>query len=618
MRAALARDAPQGVEKGPGDVTQPAAGEPFEAAQEPQDRTLSIPALCLVAFAIGVVAACGAVLFRYMISFVHNLFYSGTFSFVYDSEVFEAPSPWGVFIILSPVIGGLIVVFLVRTFAPEAKGHGVPEVMYAVYHNNGNVRGVVAIVKSLASAISIGSGASVGREGPIIQIGASFGSTIARWLNLARWQKITMLSAGAGAGIAATFNTPLGGVMFAVELLLPEVSGRTFLPVVVATATATYIGRISLGLDPAFDVPLDLVAASAPLNLHELALFAVLGLLAGGAAWAFVKFLAFTEDLFPKIPGGAYVQNVIGMLIVGTLGYAMMQTTGHYHLMGVGYATIQSIVSGQDYLLWVLAALMFGKILATSVSLGAGASGGVFSPSLFIGATLGGAVGWIGNWLFPGMGITTTEFAVVGMGAVLGGATGASMTAIVMIFEMTRDYTVIVPLVLAVALAVGVRRWLVVENIYTVKLRRRGRPIPSERHTNMYLVMQARDLMSADPLILPADTPVREALERLAAENKRHIVVADGGRIAGYARLGSAHYIASTSAGQSLRDVTADDFVVAPETSILNAIVTRMARRNRSFAIVVRAGEGVPRPEDVVGVIESPEIAGAVLRNHYS
>ncbi len=593
--------------------------EPLPFAEEPAERVLSVPALCLVALSIGVVAAIGAVIFRYMISFVHNLFFSGTINFHYDANLFEAESPWGVGIILAPVIGGLIVVWLVKTFAPEAKGHGVPEVMYAVYHNKGDVRGVVAIVKSMASAISIGSGASVGREGPIIQIGASFGSTIARKLNLPAWQKITMLAAGAGAGIAATFNTPLGGVLFAVELLLPEVSGRTFLPVVVATATATYLGRIAFGLDPAFDVPLSALDPEAPVNVPELLLFAVLGLLCGVASWAFVRFLAWAEDLFPKLPGGPYVQNIIGMTLVGLLGYGFMVYTGHYHVMGVGYASIQAIVSGADYSVLLLVALLAGKLLATSISLGAGASGGVFSPSLFIGATLGGALGGFADWLFPGQGFSVAAFAVVGMGALVGGATGASMTAIVMIFEMTRDYNVIVPLVLAVALAVGVRRWLTTDNIYTVKLRRRGRPIPNDRHTNMYLVQQARDLMSRDFVILPETTTIRDALQTLAEGGEKHIIVSDGGRIAGYVRFGTVPYTPSEGLGeQTLHDILSDDYVVAPEASILNTIVTRMSKRRRSFAIVVRVDGGVPRPEDVVGVIEAREIAGAVVRNHYA
>lgn len=589
--------------------------------EESQEPVLSAPALCVVAFTIGVVAAVGAVLFRYMIAFVHNLAFNGRISFFYDANHFEAASVWGPFIILAPIIGGLIVVFLVKTFAPEAKGHGVPEVMYAVYHNNGDVRGVVAIVKSIASAISIGSGASVGREGPIIQIGASFGSTIARTLKLPRWQKITMLAAGAGAGIAATFNTPLGGVLFAVELLLPEVSGRTFLPVVVATATATYIGRIALGLDPAFLVPLSAVDPQHAINLAELVGFAFLGLVAGVASWAFIRFLAFCEDFFPKLPGNDYTRNIIGMTLIGLLAYGFFVTTGQYHTAGVGYATIQSIVSESNYsyTLFLLVALLIGKLVATSVSLGAGASGGVFSPSLFIGATLGGAVGALGAWLFPGEGFNMAEFAVVGMGALVGGATGASMTAIVMIFEMTRDYNVIVPLVLAVALSVGVRRWFIAADIYTIKLRNRGRPIPSVRHTNMYLVQQARDLMNRNFVVLPAATSVRDAIKLVGQEGQRkHVVVSEEGRIVGYARFGSVLYAPSIRADQTLADIISDDFVVAPENNILNSIITRMNRRARSFAIVVRAGVVVPRPEDVVGVIDSPEIAGAVIRNHYS
>ncbi len=584
---------------------------------EPEDRTLALPALCVVAFLIGAVAAAGAVIFRLMISVVHNLFFNGTFSFHYDANQFEPASPFGAFIILAPVIGGLIVVFLVKTFAPEAKGHGVPEVMYAVYHNNGNVRGIVAVVKSIASAISIGSGASVGREGPIIQIGASFGSTIARALSLARWQKITLLAAGAGAGIAATFNTPLGGVMFAVELLLPEVSARTFLPVVVATATATYLGRIALGLDPAFFVPLSFAQPQEAINALELVGFAVLGILAGLVCWAFVRLLAYSEDAFPKLPGNAYTQNIVGMLAIGVMSYIFVLTSGQPHTAGVGYATIQAIVSGGHYTLLLFIALLIGKLLATTISLGAGASGGVFSPSLFIGAALGGTVGTIGSLIAPTAGFSVAEFAVVGMGAVVGGATGASMTAIVMIFEMTRDYNVIVPLVLAVALSVGIRRWLITENIYTVKLRNRGRPIPTIRHTNMYLVQQARDLMSTRFVVLPAESKVEEALKVVSDQPGTHIVVSEGGRILGYVRFGSVPY-KPAHGKQTLRDLVSTDFVIAPETSILNTIVSRMSRRDRGFAIVVKPAGAVPRPDDVVGVIDSPEIAGAVIRNHYA
>ena len=346
--------------------------------------------------------------------------------------------------------------------------------------------------------------------------------------------------------------------------------------------------------------------------------YALLGTAAGVTSWAFIRFLAFCEDFFPTLPGNAYTQSIIGMLLVGFIFYGFQLATGHPETAGVGYATIQSILNGGTVTILILLALVIGKLVATSISLGAGASGGVFSPSLFIGATLGAAFGAIGDALFPDSGFSVIAFAVVGMGALVGGATGASITAIVMIFEMTRDYHVIVPLVLAVALSTSIRRALIVENIYTVKLRHRGRPIPIIRHTNMYLVRQARELMNKDFIVLPVDTTIADALKQLADRPGAHIIVSDGARIAGVARLTAGSYLPDRHAGQTLGSVVVDDFVIAPDTSILNTIITRMNRRSRRLAIVVDTKARVPRPEDVVGVIAAAEISGAVIANHYA
>jgi CIC family chloride channel protein len=306
------------------------------------------------------------------------------------------------------------------------------------------------------------------------------------------------------------------------------------------------------------------------------------------------------------------------MLVIGVLFYAFQLTTGHPHTAGVGYATIQSILNGETVGFGLVVALFAGKLFATSVSLGSGASGGVFSPSLFIGATLGAAFGALGTHFFPNAGFSVIEFAVVGMGALVGGATGASMTAIVMIFEMTRDYNIIVPLVVAVALATGMRRALIVENIYTVKLRHRGQPIPTIRHTNMYLVRQARELMNKDFIILPIDTTIADALAAIAKRPQAHVIVSDGMRVTGVARLAAGSYTPDRYAGQTLRSVTEEDFVISPDTAILNTIISRMNRRGRSLAIVVSNRTRIPRPEDVVGVIAPPEIAAAVIANHYA
>ena len=210
-------------------------------------RRLGLLPLSLLALLVGVVTGLGAVVFRGLIGLVHNVFFLGQFSFAYDSSIFTPFNPWGPAVILVPVIGGLAVTWIVSNFAPEAKGHGVPEVMDAIYYQQGVIRPVVAVVKSIASAIAIGTGAAVGREGPIIQIGAALGSTLGQVVRMQAGQRITLVAAGAGAGIAATFNTPIGGVLFATELMLPEISVNTFLPVAIATGTATFIGRLFFG-----------------------------------------------------------------------------------------------------------------------------------------------------------------------------------------------------------------------------------------------------------------------------------------------------------------------------------------------------------------------------------
>jgi len=215
-------------------------------------RQVNLVYLSLLAVLVGIGTGYGAVAFRSMIALIHNIGFRGLFSFAYDANQFTPQSPLGLWIILVPVGGALIVTFLVKNFAPEAKGHGVPEVMDAVYYKAGAIRPVVVVVKSFASAISIGTGGAVGREGPIVQIGSAFASSIGGWLGLAPWQRITLVAAGAGGGIAATFNTPLGAVLFAVELMLPEISVRTFMPVALATATATFVGRLYFGYRPTF------------------------------------------------------------------------------------------------------------------------------------------------------------------------------------------------------------------------------------------------------------------------------------------------------------------------------------------------------------------------------
>src|SRR5208283_975887 len=369
-----------------------------------ETRSLKAPALWALSIPVGIVAGLGAVVFRALIGFFHNLLFLGKLSTSYDANRHTPPGPWGPFIILVPVLGAVGVAFLVKNFAPEAKGHGVPEVMDAVYNRRGVIRPAVSVVKALASALSIGSGASIGREGPIIQIGASFGSTVGQLLSVPAWQRITLIAAGAGGGIAATFNTPVGGVLFAVEIILHEVSVRTLVPVFIATATATYIGQLFFGPHPSFFVPAletPFFVVAQPLVLVA---YAVLGVIAGLVSALFIRSIYGCEELFERyVKGGYYIQHMSGMLIVGVLMYALMHRFGHYYVQGVGYATIQDLLGGVGYSFYLLLVLFAAKLLATSLTLGSGASGGVFSPSLFLGATSGAAFGIVLKHIVPSL-----------------------------------------------------------------------------------------------------------------------------------------------------------------------------------------------------------------------
>lgn len=446
-----------------------------------KERTFSALSFFLLSIVIGIVAGLGAVAFRGLIALFHNLSFLGKFSFSYNANVHTAASPWGPFIILVPIGGALIVVFLIKNFAPEAKGHGVPEVIDSIYYNKGIIRPIVALIKSIASALSIGIGGSVGREGPIIQIGASFGSTVGQVLKMSVWQRITLIAAGAGGGIAATFNTPIGGILFAIEIMMHEVSVRTLVPVSIATVVATYIGQLFFGSHPSFVVPGLETVYFQTASPWVLITYIGLGIIMGLISVLYLKSIYWFEDLFEKyIKVSYYLRHAIGMALVGITFYLLMVAFGHYYIQGVGYATVQDVLEGNLNIVYILLLLFVLKLLAVSLTLGSGASGGIFSPGLYMGATMGGVYGIVLSAIFPSLSITPPAFAVAGMAGVIGGSTGAAMAAIVMIFEMTRDYTVIMPMAITVAVSYLIRRKFTAATIYTEKLLRRGHTIPEE------------------------------------------------------------------------------------------------------------------------------------------
>ncbi|MEJ2687300.1 MAG: chloride channel protein [Gammaproteobacteria bacterium] len=559
--------------------------------------------VALLAVLVGLVAGFGAVAFRLLVALFRNLFFFGRLSFVYDANFHTLPSAWGVAVILVPVVGAVVVAFLVKDFAEEARGAGVAEVIDAVYYQRGVIRPVVALVKALAASVSLGSGASVGREGPIIQIGATFGSTVGQLVRMADWERAALIACGAAGGIAATFNTPIGGVLFAIEIIMAEISARTLVPVALATGTATLVGQTFFGDHPVFHL------ATVPERAHILPLgtFAAdagLGLLIGLMAVAFIRGIYLAQDLFDRVPGNYYFRHGLGMLVLGLVMYLLMAGSGHYYVEGAGYATVRDLLTGALNASYLLALLFALKLLVTAVSLGSGASGGVFSPALFMGATVGAGYGALLNQIFPGH-VDPAVMAVAGMAGAVGAVTGAVVTGMVMVFEMIRDFDVIAPLLITTALAYGLRRLLLEDSVYTMKLARRGHYIPELRQTSAYLLESAGRVLRVPVVTMTAEQWTAGMPD--AAAGAPHVLITEHGRLYGVVPAEQVQGRLEHSPTHGDPHGSVQRFVVVRADQPVASVVASL-RAARLPAAVVSVDGRAERPEDVLGVLSGEEI----------
>ena len=435
----------------------------------------------VLAIIVGLAAGFGAVGFRLLINFFQSIAYGSS-----DNLLEVVSGLVWYHKIWIPALGGLIVGPLVYFGAREAKGHGVPEVMEAVALRSGLIRKRLVVIKSLASALTIGSGGSVGREGPIVQIGSAIGSSIGQLTKVSADRLRTLVGCGAAAGIAATFNAPIAGSMFALEIILGDFGVATFSPIVISSVTATAVSRHFLGDTPAFIVPAyELVSA------WEFPMYITLGIFCALVAVIFVRTLYKMEDLFDglKFPP-EYFKAILGGLVLGLMGLVFPE------VLGVGYGAIdQSLL--QNYAWWILLLLVACKMLATSITIGSGGSGGVFAPSLFLGAMAGGFFGLLVNNLFPEVTASAGAYGIVGMGAVVSATTHGPLTAILMLFEMTGDYKIILPLMVTCIISSLAAAQLLKESIYTLKLIRRGIDIRAGKEVNVLKSIRAGEVMNS-------------------------------------------------------------------------------------------------------------------------
>jgi Chloride channel protein EriC len=458
--------------------------------------------LFAIALVVGVGSGLGAVVFRYLISGITWLA-TGHAEFGQAGYVGSAHLPWlGLsFFVLIPAVGGLLYGPLVNRSAREARGHGVPEVMVAVAENGGRIRPQVAVVKALASALTIGTGGSVGREGPIVQIGSAMASTLGQWVRMPENRMRILVACGAGGGIAATFNAPITGVFFGLEIILREMSVDALFAVMLSAMVADAVAIPFLGNTPFLAQFPHGAALHHPQNYLLVAALAVIAALIG---LGFTKILYGIEDLCDRLWKGRpeWARPVAGGLLVGVLLLAIPQ------LYGVGYPVMFKALAG-DYALWFLVLLAVGKILATSLTLGVGGSGGVFAPTLFIGLMVGTAFGVVVDHLFGSVAGDPALYAAIGMAAVFCSAARAPLTSLASIVEMTGDFTLTLPVMLTVGISTALSRGISYGTIYTTKLLRRGQDIDRAAPWRAFTDLKANDAMR--PLPVPLEIPVHRA-----------------------------------------------------------------------------------------------------------
>ncbi|MBU4484145.1 chloride channel protein [bacterium] len=452
---------------------------------------------------VGIVAGFGAVAFRMSISVVSKIGFGESHSFL--ERVSEIPIYWK---ILIPAIGGLVVGPIIYFMAREAKGHGVPAIMEAVAVHNGRMRIRSGIAKFIASAVTIGTGGSTGREGPIAQIGAVFGSTIAKIFKLKTIRTRNLVACGAGAGIAATFDAPIAGALFALEVVLGDFRIKNFAPIMIASVVATVIAKhflVDVSEMPVLHNP---AFHYSMVSAWEIPMYMLLGVFAGVISIIYIKTLTLFEDTFDRWKFPEMLKPAIGGLLLGLICVKFPQLFGN-----ANYSAINTIIEGNIFA-WIIFGLIFLKIIATSLTLGSGGSGGIFAPALFIGAATGAAFGNFINIFFPNVTATPASYALVGMGALVAGVTHAPLTAILIIFEITDKYPIILPLMISCTISCILVAQVMKDSIYTIKLTRKGIKVGQEQKFLLQTLF-VRDVVQTKFRTISASMPYKEFLKML-------------------------------------------------------------------------------------------------------
>ncbi len=576
------------------------AGSATPIAEEAQFRTGIVS---LLAALIGVLAGIIAYLLYNLIGLFTNIFFYHRVSFAFISA---RNNHLGLLVIITPVIGGIIVGIMARYGSDKIRGHGIPEAMEAVLVNRSRIAPKVAILKPISAAIAIGTGGPFGAEGPIIQTGGAVGSLVGQLMHTTAAERKVLLACGAAAGMAATFSTPIAGVILAIELLLFEFKSRSFIPLVIASTLATSVHFQLMGPGPMFQV------GALDFGLpHALPYYLVLGVLCGIAALGFSKALYWVEDQFEKLPIHDMWWPAIGALGLGIIGYFVPR------VLGVGYDTISDILNTR-MLLGALLAVMIFKSAALVISLGSGTSGGLLAPMFMASAAMGSAFAMVVDKIWPAAHLSPGAFALVAMGAVFGAASRAAFTFIIFAFEITRDYNSVLPLMLVTVIADAIAVRYAKNSIMTEKLARRGLHIHQDYEPDVLQQVTVGETMSKDFDVVPPEMRVAELTERITKHDPtvtRHqgvfIVDTSGNLVGIITRADIMRALEKDSSGNmSVQEAGSRSLVVTYPDEVLYDAAARMLRANVGRLPVVKRDD----PKQVVGYLGRSGIMAARLR----
>lgn len=584
-----------------------ASGAQASARMTPETATPAPFRMLLVSLlgaAIGLVAGVVAFVLYKLIGLFTNLFFFHRWSTDFSSAQHHHLGP---LVIVVPVIGGLIVGVMAKYGTPKIKGHGIPEAMEAVLFNRSRIAPRVAILKPLSAAIAIGTGGPFGAEGPIIQTGGAIGSLVGQAFHTTAVERKVLLACGAAAGMSATFNTPIAGVILAIELLLFEFKSRSFIPLVIASTLATAVHMQLLGPGPMFKV--SSVDFAIPRGLP---FYLILGLICGLAAVGFSKLLYWVEDQFDKLPFDDMWWPAIGALGLGIIGFFVPR------VLGVGYDTISDILNAQ--LAWkLLLVVMIAKAVALAISLGSGTSGGLLAPCFMWSAAMGGLFAMFSNHFLPSANLSPGAFALVAMGAVFAAASRATFTFIIFAFEITRDYNSILPLMLVSVIADGIAMlFMPTSSIMTEKLARRGLHVHQDYEADVLSQTRVAETMERDLPVIGADTKIGALAERIArhdpavARHQALLILDDSGKLSGIITRGDLLRALDkdSSGSMPVQQAGNQQLVVAYPDELISEAAAKMLRYDIGRLPVVDRSD----PRTVVGYLGRSGVLAARLR----